>query len=397
MTLWTSPAPSDPAALAFTRGRDQELDGMLLPFDCTASMAHAQSLEAMGMLTGEECQRLCETLKILRTSAQAGHLHPAPHEEDGHECLENHLTTRLGELGHKIHAYRSRNDQVWTALLLFIRHHLKKLRKRMGALDKALQDLSLRWGDTPLPGFTHTRKAMPTTIGAWVGLYRSGLADASHLTAFVAHAINRSPLGTGAGFGFTDGPDREATARRLGFREALSEPLYAQASRSLHSIWVLQALLTLFWVTNRLASDLIVLSMPEFGFFLLPDAFLQGSSLMPHKRNPDVLETIRAQYSILMAQLHQVQTLGMNLIHGYHRDLQSTKAPVMDALLMGLETTAVLTRFLSDLKVDPAACERALTQELQSTRQALELARMGLPFRQAHARVARSQWTGGEA
>jgi len=392
MSLWTAPLEIDPAALAFTTGSDREYDRRLLPYDCTASIAHAEGLAEIGLLTEEELSAIRATLERVRSEILAGLVIIPREMEDGHEYLESRLVAALGETGRKIHAYRSRNDQIWTAQLLFCHDHIGRVSAAATELAAVVGELSRRYGHIPLPGFTHTRKAMPTTIAAWCGLYRSSLCDSGQLLSWIGEQIHRSPLGSGVGYGFDEGPDRRKISERLGFTKVMEEPMYAQASRSKYSAWVVFACATLMQDLNRLASDLILFSLAEFGFFKLPDNMLLGSSAMPHKRNPDVLEVIRGNYSVVLAHQQQIMTLAANLIYGYHRDLQLTKGPLIESLDLTRSSLEMAARFLIAVEIDEDACSRAMAEELYSVKKALDLTRQGQSFRNAHGIVAKKGW-----
>lgn len=395
MSLWTAPCTIDPEALHFTAGQDRVLDEGLLPWDCLASKAHAEGLVDLGVLSSEEMVKIAAVLEDLRLQALAGLIRIPETAEDGHDFIEQKLTDRLGSWATRIHSYRSRNDQVWTALLLFIHERLEELVGALDHLGVVLDSKKAEWGHAPLPGYTHTRKAMPSSVADWIDLYQSALEDSRRLLVMIRDTIHRSPLGSGAGYGFRKGPDRHKNAVRMGFDGILDSVMYAQASRSKYAGWVTFACASVMQDLNRLASDLILFSLPEFGYFKLPEEMLLGSSVMPHKRNPDVLELVRGNYSMVLAHQQRVMTVCMNLIYGYHRDLQLTKLPLMESLQLSAASLNIMVRLMKGVWVDEGACLKAMSSELKSVDEALELVAAGIPFREAHARVAAGHFSKG--
>lgn len=387
--LWKKKTEPDPEILRFTSGEDPILDQRLIPYDCKASIAHAKMLGKIGILTPEEVQKLVEELEHIIVLHQQGQFTIAPEEEDGHTAIENHLTKVLGPLGEKIHTARSRNDQVMAALRLYYKEALTLVQEKVRQLIKGLEGLSQRFGSVPMPGYTHTRKAMPSSIGLWSGAYKEAFEDDIKLLDFVYDLMDQSPLGTGAGFGVPLEIDREYTAREAGFSRVQKNPIYVQLSRGKFESTLVHGLAQLLLDINRMAMDLIVFSMPEFGFFILPEAFCTGSSIMPHKKNPDVLELLRAKYHAVSARNQELQSLIANLISGYHRDLQLSKKPVMEALDISLECVEILRRVIENLQVNEKACKNAMTKEIFATEEVYALVKKGVPFREAYRQVAK--------
>jgi argininosuccinate lyase len=388
MKLWDKGGSLEAAVERFTVGDDPRLDLDLLPFDCQASRAHARGLHHIGLLTDADLAGIERELAAIAAEAIAGAIVIPPELEDCHTYIEDRLTKVLGEAGKKIHAGRSRNDQVLTALRLLQRDRLVGVRSAVIEMQRALQMVDERFGSIPLPGFTHTRKAMPSSVGMWSGAYRDALADDLPLLASVARLVDQSPLGTGAGYGVPLPLDRAFTAAELGFSRVQENPVYAQLSRGKFDLAIVQVLVQVMFDLNRLATDLILFSLPEFGWFKLPDRFCTGSSLMPQKKNPDVLELARAGLHVVTSCQHRIQSLCGNQISGYHRDLQWTKQPLLESFSVTYDTLTVLSAVMKGLEVDENRCRAAMTSDLYATQRACELVCKGVPFREAYRRIA---------
>ncbi|MEW6074128.1 MAG: argininosuccinate lyase [Planctomycetota bacterium] len=389
MTLWDRDAPVDAAILAFSAGNEHQLDQRLVPYDCAASIAHARMLGAIGVLAEEEVARLQAGLEEIRRLHGEGKFPIAPAQEDCHTAIEEWLTHEVGEAGKKIHLGRSRNDQVLTAVRLYEKDALAELGRRLARLAAALAARIARDGAIPMPGYTHMQRAMPTTAGTWLGAFAAAVRDDEELLRAVAALVDRSPLGTGAGFGIpVFALDRALTARELGFAGVLENPIYAQMSRGKLEGSVLHLLSTVMLTLNRLASDLLLFSTAEFGFVSLPEAFCTGSSIMPQKRNPDVLELVRARYHVVAAAEGEVRGLAGNLSSGYQRDLGLTKEPLFRAFDATLASADMMARVVDGFLLHAEACRRAMTRELHATAEAYALVKEGVPFRDAYRRVA---------
>ncbi|MFH1590778.1 MAG: argininosuccinate lyase [archaeon] len=387
MKLWELNNGTDQDVEAFTVGDDYILDQVLVPYDCDGSIAHAKMLHKIGVLKRAEAEALTKELKRIKELHAQDKFEVKQSDEDCHTAIENRLVKRLGNVGKKIHTARSRNDQVLTAIRLFIADKAAMADDTIGVLIKALEGFAKKHPETPMPGYTHMRKAMPSSVKMWATAYADLLKDDAALLDSVMAIIDQSPLGTGAGYGLPIKVDRSLTAKQLGFPAVQMNPIATQLSRGKFESMLLHTLGQSMLTINRLASDLILFSMPEFGYFVLPPAFCTGSSIMPQKQNPDVLELARAKYHVLVGLEAQVKGVSAGLPSGYNRDLQLTKGPVMRGLATVIETTAIIAKLIKNLKVDSARCKQAMTPELYATDKALKLVAEGIPFRDAYHKV----------
>jgi len=390
--LWHREEEPDARLVAFLAGDDHRLDLRLLPYDCRASAAHARMLHGIGVLDDGELASLEAALEQIVRLAEEGAFPITPRDEDGHTAIESFLTEHCGEAGRKIHTARSRNDQVLTALRLWEKDRIVELIAGVDAYVQALESACGRQGHVGLPGYTHMQAAMPTTVAVWLGSFADAARDDRQLLELVRGFVNRCPLGTAAGFGVPVLPvDRERVANDLGFAGVLRNPMHAQLGRGRVERLLLTACSSTLHGLNRLASDLMLFTTREFALAWLPDSLCSGSSIMPQKRNADVLELVRASYHVVRGEEEKLAGLTAGLISGYHRDLQLTKGPVFAGVDSTLEALHAIGLVLDGLRMNEGACAAALTDELYATERALELVATGLPFRDAYHRVAREE------
>jgi argininosuccinate lyase len=389
MKLWDSGKKGDKSVEEYTVGNDYTLDMNLVPFDCKSSIAHAKMLAKIGILKPAEAIKLeKELLAIIKLHSQ-GKFTIKREQEDCHTAIENHLTAKLGDLGKKIHTARSRNDQVLTALRLYYRSELERMKGLTYSFIEVLEDFRKKNGNIAIPGYTHMRKAMPSSIEMWSHGFIESAYDNLALLNSALELSNQSPLGTAAGYGVPIQIDREMTAKELGFSRIQKSPIYAQLSRGKFEQYIATVLSMQMHDLNRMSSDLILFSMPEFGYYELPQAYTTGSSIMPQKRNPDVLELVRGNYHRIMARGFELGSLGSNLPTGYNRDMQLSKQAIMECFDISSSSISIMTDLISDLKVNKAACEKAMTSELFATQEALNLVKKGVPFRDAYKKIAK--------
>jgi len=371
-----------------TVGDDYLLDQKLVKYDCIASIAHAKMLQKIGVLTELECTKLTDALHEIITLDSTGKFVILQEDEDCHTSIEKFLVNKLGDVGKKIHTARSRNDQVQTSLRLYAKEEITETVNLADTLITVLKQIKDKYGMVEWPGFTHMRKAMPSSVGLWVDAFCESMDDNKTLLSNIYQLIDQSPLGTGAGYGVPIDIDRKFTAQLLDFHRIQNNPLYVQNSRGKFEATILHGLSQIMLDLNKMASDLLLWSMPEFGFVKLPPELCTGSSMMPHKQNPDVLEIIRASYHKMIAYEYEVKNIIGNLISGYNRDLQLTKKPMIKGFELTKETLEIMTLVLSHLEVDKEHCKKAMTDELYATENMYNLVKCGVPFRTAYKEIS---------
>jgi len=389
MKLWQKGTKLDQRIEAFTVGRDPELDHALIPYDCRASIAHARMLKSVGILEAGETRALVEELERIVSLWKKDKFKIRSGDEDGHTTIENHLVRKLGPAGKKIHTARSRNDQVLTALRLYSKDRMGEIREAVLELRRTLDGLNRRHRDVTFPGYTHSRKAMPYTVGKYFQAFADALSDDLRLLRAAEEINDQNPLGTAAGYGTALEIDRGLTTRLLGFARTQKNDLYAQNSRGKFEGIILAALSQVMLDLQRLAHDLVLYSMDEFGYFRLPEDFSTGSSIMPQKKNPDVLELVRAKFAVVHSGYLQTMEILKGLPSGYQRDLQLTKEPLMRGLEETLKTVRIMSVVLAGLIVDVDKCRAACTDEIYAADKALALAKQGVPFRDAYRKISK--------
>ncbi len=389
--LWQKDAApaTDDWVHRFTVGDDYEWDRLLLPYDVRASRAHAWGLRQIDVLSETEWTRIGEALDALLDAFEAGEVTVTPEDEDCHTVIERFVTERTGPAGEKLHTGRSRNDQVLAALRLYLRDALATIGGQAAALADALCDLAARHPDVLMPGYTHLQQAMPSTAALWALGYAETLAGDLDALRHARRRINVSPLGSAAGYGVPviDLP-REAVADRLGFRAVQTHATAVQLSRGKHALAVGHACTQVGATCNRLASDLVLFATAEFDFVDLPPEHCTGSSIMPQKQNPDVLELARAYHHRLAAQMQSLATGPSNLPGGYHRDLQLTKAAVLGSVEMTSDVLTALAEVVRGVTFNPERTRAACAPGILATQRALEQVAEGVPFRSAYQQAA---------
>jgi argininosuccinate lyase len=386
--LWEKGAHLDERVLRYTAGEDYALDERLVPYDVRASLAHAQMLHAQQLLSGADLAAIREALTALADEHARGAWHVELADEDGQTALERRLTERIGASGGRIHLGRSRNDQVLTAIRLYLREMVGTLSAAAVKVAEALEGLAQREAHTVLPGYTHLQQAMPSSVPLWaLGFAGEIRDDAQGLTA-VLRRIDRSPLGSAAGYGTPGLPiDRRATQLELGFA-AVHEPVTAvQLSRGKAEAQLLLEITLLMQDLSRLAADVLLFATREFGFLALSQEFTTGSSIMPQKRNPDLFELIRGRAASAQACLSETLGICAKLPSGYQRDLQLLKFPLFRGIDLALATLAILPPAIEALAFRPAAIR--LDPAIHAAEEANRLVvTEGIPFREAYRRVA---------
>jgi argininosuccinate lyase len=385
--LWDQGLPLDQRVLNYTAGEDHALDNRLVAYDARASIAHAEMLNAQGLLSKEDLQGIRDGLTHIAAAHARGEWRVTLEHEDGQTALETLLTARIGEAGKRVHLGRSRNDQVLTALRLYLRDAVEQLRDATLGVADALDELAKREGDTVLPGYTHMQQAMPSSVALWAGGFAAELRDDASSLQQVHRRVQKSPLGSAAGYGSPNLPiDRNHTSKLLGFALPQEPVTAVQLSRGKAEAQLLFEIALVMQDVARLSSDLLLFYTQEFSFVELPAAFTTGSSIMPQKRNPDVFELIRGRSATAQASLLEVMGITAKLPSGYQRDLQLIKAPLFRSIDICLETLAILpialagVKFRKDkIRLDPSIHAAAEANEL--------VVKEGIPFREAYRRV----------
>jgi argininosuccinate lyase len=393
MKLWQSSVnDSDPiqrAVESFTVGDDWLIDRRLTPWDCAGSMAHAMMLHSIGVLSAADLAAARQGLGEILALAREGKFEISLADEDCHTAIENYLSTHHGEVGKKIHTARSRNDQSLTALKLFLKDATLRTQLHTLTLADALLAFA-RKHPVPFPGYTHMQKGMPSTVQLWAASFAESLLDTTRLLTACVDFVDASPLGSAAGYGVTIPINRELTAELLGFARVHRNVITTQNGRGKNEAVVLSALATLMAELSKLGADLLFFSQRELGYLTLPERFCTGSSIMPQKRNPDVLELLRAKAKVVGSLHAQVLSIITDLPSGYNRDFQLTKAPAFQALDITEASLTILSALVPELRVDSSKCQAALEPELFAADIANELVVTGKSFRDAYREVKSS-------
>ena len=388
-TKKTTVGSIDQEVLAFTAGRDVELDVRLIRADCLGTAAHVTMLSRMKppVLTAAERSEVIAELKTIVAQAAEGKFKIRLADQDVHLAVERTLTERLGDLGKKVHTARSRNDQVALDLRLFAREELLAALEEAAALVAALLAFARKNEKVPMVGRTHMQPGMPSSVGLWAAAHAESLLDDCVLLVNAYELNDHCPLGAAAGYGVPLPIDRDLVSDLLGFRCPVHTVVYAGNSRGKTESIILGAMSQAMLSLSRLAQDLMLFTMPEFGYFSLPDELCTGSSIMPQKKNPDVIELVRARASRVKACELAVYDLIKGSPGGYNRDLQDAKEPFMEGLAVTRACLRVLAPFVQAVKVNKKALLEGFTPDVFATDRALELVGQGMPFRDAYRHV----------
>jgi argininosuccinate lyase len=387
--LWDKGLPLDERVLRYTAGEDHVLDERLVEHDIRGSIAHAEMLCAQGLLSAEDRDAICGGLRAIGADHAAGRWHIRLEDEDAHTAIENRLTDRIGPAGGRLHLGRSRNDQVLTALRLYLLAAIDEVSARTRALCVSLGALADRQGNVALPGYTHMQQAMPSSVALWSGGHAASFEDAIDGLAGSRRRLLKNPLGSAAGYG-TPGLalDREYTTRALGFAETQNPVTAVQLSRGKGEAGLLFELALLQQDLGRLASDLLLFYTQEFAYVALAADVTTGSSIMPQKRNPDVLELVRAAGAIAHACLDECLMVSAKLPSGFQRDLQRVKAPLFRSIDLAIDGVDIMALVIDGLAFRPENIR--LDEGLYAAEEAYALVTAeGIPFREAYRRIAK--------
>lgn len=385
--IWQKDKASLQEVEKFTVGKDRELDLQLAPFDVLGSLAHIQMLESVGLLTTAEWQLLRQALIQIYNHISVGNFLLDPGVEDVHSQVEGMLTQRLGDTGKKIHSARSRNDQVLVDLKLFLRNEIEQLTTDVKTLFDLLMGLSEKYKSHLLPGYTHLQIAMPSSFGLWFGAYAESLIDDLTTLHAAYEVVNKNPLGSAAGYGSSFPINRTLTTELLGFDELNYNVVYAQMGRGKSERIVAAAMANVAATLSKLSMDACLYLSQNFSFISFPDELTTGSSIMPHKKNPDVFELIRAHCNRLQALPNEIMLITTNLPSGYHRDLQLLKEHLLPAFNDLRSCISMACLMLSNIEVRQNILQEERYRYLFSVEAVNKLVLQGMPFRDAYKKV----------
>lgn len=387
--IWDKGFDANKQVEAFTVGNDRELDLRLAKHDIKGSMAHIRMLAAIGLLDADEEIVLRRELEVILSEVEKGSFQLDDDAEDIHSQVEAMLTKRLGEMGKKIHSGRSRNDQVLLDIKLYLKEEIRQIKEEMLQLFDLLQSLSERHREVLLPGYTHLQIAMPSSFGLWFGAYAETLVDDMHSLAAAWRVADQNPLGSAAGYGSSFPIDREMTTRELGFSTMAYNVIAAQMGRGKSERILAQAMANIASTLNRLAADNCLFLSGNFGFISYPSELTTGSSIMPHKKNPDVWELIRGHSNRLQSLPNEITLMTTNLQHGYHRDYQLLKEILFPAIET-LHRLLQMTRFmLEHIAVNREILDDNKYDYLFTVEDVNQRVLQGIPFREAYKEVGR--------
>lgn len=387
MKIWQKATDSKKEVEQFTIGRDPEFDILLAPFDVLGSMAHAHMLAKIGLLTHEDNLTLQKGLKEIYYEIEKGQFQIAPGVEDVHSQVEFLLTERYGEVGKKLHSGRSRNDQVLVDLKLYYRAAIREIIEETQTIFDLLVALAEKHKNDLMPGYTHTQLAMPSSFGLWFGSFAEGLTEDLGMLKVAFDLSNKNPLGSAAGYGSSFPLDRTMTAELLGFADLHHNVINAQNSRGKTERTIAFALAGIAGTLNKLATDVCLFMNQHFAFLTFPDNLTTGSSIMPHKKNPDVFELIRAKTNQIQAVPTSVSFLLTNMSTGYHRDMQLLKEEIFPAFETLKSCLSMSTFMLKEIKVKQNILQDSFYKHLFSVEVVNDLVLQGMPFRDAYKKV----------
>lgn len=387
MKLWQKNIDSLKEVEQFTVGNDREFDLQLAPFDVLGSIAHAKMLAEVGLITKDESVQLIQELKNIYASIQNSTFKIQNDIEDVHSQIEFLLTEKLGDVGKKIHSARSRNDQVLVDVKLFLRNEMEQLVKSVQPLFELLQSQSEKYKDHLLPGYTHLQLAMPSSFGLWFGAYAESLVDDIITVKAAYDVVNKNPLGSAAGYGSSFPINRTLTTKLLGFENLNYNVVYAQMGRGKTERIVAMALANIADTLSKLSMDACLYLNQNFGFISFPPELTTGSSIMPHKKNPDVFELIRSHCNRIKALPNEIMLMTTNLPSGYHRDLQLLKEHLFPAFKTLKDCIEIAGLMLSNIEIKKDILADEKYKYLFSVEEVNKLVNAGMPFRDAYKKV----------
>lgn len=374
---------------SFLAGEDIELDNSIFIYDIDATIAHIKGLQSINVLKKNEFNKLNKSLKELRKKFLEGSFKLTKRYEDCHSAIEFYLTKELGDLGKKVHTGRSRNDQVLVAMRLFAKNNLQDFKKLNQSIAKTFLQMANKYEHIPMPGYTHLQRAMPSSWGLWFSSYAESFIDNIDLINSTIDWIDSNPLGSAAGYGVALPLDRKMTTKELGFKRVQLNCLYTQNSRGKYEMQVINTLKQSMLDVRKFAWDMSLFMSQEFNLLAIDEAYLTGSSIMPNKHNPDVIEILRANYSILAGQAAELENI-ISLPSGYHRDLQLTKRSLVSSFDISLKSLRILPKLIKSIKVNKKNSLEYIDNEMKMTDKVYALVNKGTPFRDAYNKIKNS-------
>jgi len=388
--LWQKDSTSiNQTMMDYMAGEDIILDRALIQYDIQASKAHVKGLASINLLNADECNQLVEQLEKLSKALYADEFSLDNRFEDCHSAIEYWLIEKLGELGKKVHTGRSRNDQILVATRLFLKDAIQKVIKLTRECAQCCLSQAEKGENIPMPGYTHLQQAVPSSVGMWFAGFAESMIDNLIPMNAALKLIDCNPLGTAAGYGVNLPLDRELTTKELNFSRIQLNPIYAQNSRGKFELAALNAMSLCLLDVRRYCWDLSIFTTQEFSLVTLPSEMMTGSSIMPNKNNPDLVELMRASYAVVQAASTELQSL-LSLPSGYQRDLQLTKGPLLRGVKKTIDTLSLFPALINGTQFIPKSCEEKITAPMYATDLAIELSAQNIPFRTAYQRVANS-------
>jgi argininosuccinate lyase len=387
MKIWNQSSKDNDSAIDyFLSSEDIVLDQELFLYDIQASIAHAHELQAINILTKSETKKIIASLKKLANLFQTKKFKLTPKYEDCHSAIEQYLIKELGSVGKKIHTGRSRNDQVMVAMRLYARAKLDEIQSINLKIVQSLLDKAEKHSSDPMPGYTHLQRAMPSSWGLWFGAFAESFLDNIDLLNNAQSWMNINPLGTAAGYGVNLPIKRDISTKELGFKRKQLNSLYVQNSRGKFELELIGALKQPMLDVRKFSWDMSMFLTQEFNLLTIPSKYLTGSSIMPNKSNPDVIEIMRANYSVIAGHYSELENL-ISLPSGYHRDLQLTKRSLIHSFHCASKTLELVPNLIKSIKVDVKRSAEFIDQDMMMTDRAYDLVQSGMPFREAYINV----------
>lgn len=385
--LWQKQWQLNEVIESFETKDDLLLDQKLVKYDVYCSLVHAKMLQKLDILSVKELEDIQKGLQEILQLEEKGEFLLQPGDEDIHTKIENYLTEQYGEAGKKIHTGRSRNDQVLVAMRLFTKEQLLDIWQELLSVIASFQQFAKHYEFVPMPGYTHMQKAMPSSVGMWAASFVESFLDDIAVLENTFNLTNTSPLGSAAGYGAPLNLDRAYTAKLLGFSSVQQNSLYCQNSRGKLEAVIIASLHTILLTINKFATDVLLFSTSEYGYFTIAKELCSGSSIMPQKRNVDIAELLRSKAHVVLGHYVQVSSITSNLPSGYNRDLQDTKKPLMESLSVTKDSLKVTQMLIENITVNTKVMHQALTPEIFATHRALQLVHTGIAFRDAYQAV----------